>query len=419
MVSVSGLERRATGRDLLRNRSFAVYMVTACISNAGSFMQAVSVPFVLYDLTESNTWVGVGTVSWMLPSLLVTPLSGTISDRFDRRTVLLWSNVLQFVSAMGLFGLAVADALTPSRIVAIVMLGGLAAGFQYAAAQSIAAVLLPPEQMLQGVRLNSVGFTASRAIGPAVAGFVLEEWGQKATFGINALSFLVFIAGLMTITVRPSRNAPVTDGWWTQFRSGLTYVMSRPALRLVVVTALIASFFGQSMVQLAAGLAKEDFNVEGRGLGLLSAVYGVGAVSAAMLLVAGAERLRRSRMVLIGVTLFATGIVVTIATRQLAVGLAGFLIAGTAHALVGTSLNTSMQAQVEEEYRGRAMSMFLMALLTGMPFGALVGGAVGDQIGLRTTLLIYASVLIGYFVVAMTVLRRLRLLDGRSLTTRS
>jgi predicted MFS family arabinose efflux permease len=188
--------------------------------------------------------------------------------------------------------------------------------------------------------------------------------------------------------------------------------MARPALRLVVMSGLVAAFFGQSMVQLAAGLAKEDFGVEGRGFGLLAAVYGLGAVFSSLLLVAGAERVRRSRTVVFGLSLFATGIIITVATRSLAVGIVGFLVAGTAHSLTGVSLNTSMQAQVDEEYRGRALSMFLMALLAGMPFGALVGGLLGDHVGLRGALLSYAIALIVYVVVAVTRFRGLGVLDA-------
>jgi MFS family permease len=397
----------------LRDPGFAIYSFGAVISNAGSFMQSVSVPFVLYEITGSNTWVGAGAFAWLVPSLVVSPWAGTLTDRFDRRLVLVWSNVVQLLSAGGLFLLALQNAMTPARIIALVVFGGLGAGFQYAAAQSMAAVLLPNEQLIDGVRLLSVGFTLSRAMGPAVAGYVLDKWGAKATFGINGASFVVFLITLAIIRVRPVVRAPSTETWATQFRSGFTYVMHRRALRLVVVTGLIVSFFGQSMVQLAAGLAREDFGVEGRGFGILSAVYGVGAVVATVLLVVGGERLRRSRMTLIGLGLFSAGIGVTIATKQLSIGLVGFLVAGTAHALCGTSLNTSMQAQVDEEYRGRALSMFMMALLIGMPFGALIGGWLGDQIGLRTTLAGYATVLVGYFLVSMTRLHRLRLLDGQ------
>jgi MFS family permease len=403
--------RSVSGRDVLRNRSFTIYLVAGIVSNAGSFMQGLSVAFVLHDLTGSNTWVGIGTFAWMVPSLLMGPPSGLVSDRADRRIVLIWSNVVQLVAAVALWLLAATDNLAPWPIVAFVMLAGFGAGFQYTAAQSIAAVLLPPEQLLHGVRLNSMGFTASRAVGPAVAGLVIDRWGAETAFGINALSFVVFLAALAVVR---TRTVPLgaADNWMRRFRDGVRYVFDRPALRLIVFTAFIGAFFGQSMVQLAAGIADEVFDVGGDGLGLLVAVYGIGSTLASVALVVGGERLRRSRTATIGLVLFSVGLAVAVSSTAFAIGLLGFLIAGTAHGFTNISLNTAIQAQVHEEYRGRALSMFLMALLAGMPLGTLAGGVLGDLIGLRATLGLFGASVLAYLLFVSSRRDRLRLLDG-------
>lgn len=413
MISAAeAMGQPAAGRSVTANRSFMIYLVAAVISNAGSFMQSISVPFVLRDLTDSNTWIGVGTMAWMVPSLLVGPVSGIASDRFDRRRVLLWANVVQLIGASGLFALAVADSLRPWPIVGLVSIGGLGAGFQYTASQSMAAVLLPPEQLLHGVRLNSMGFTAARAIGPAVAGLVLGLWGPTAAFGINVASFLVFIVALLIIRTRQVPLDETPNDWWDRFVDGARYVARRPSLRLVVLSAFVGAFFGQSMVQLAAGLAEEDYRVGATALGLLTAVYGGGSTVASVALVRGGDRLRRSRMALIGLSLFVIGLTVAVITPWFVLGLLGFLIAGTAHGFTNISLNTAVQAQVHETYRGRALSMFLMALLAGMPFGALAGGALGDVIGLRLTLGLFAVTVVLYLLFVITRRNRLVSIDG-------
>jgi MFS family permease len=401
-----------TGRDVLRNRGFTTYLAAAVISNAGSFMQGISVAFVLHDLTDSNTWVGIGTVAWMVPSLLMGPPSGIVSDRQDRRRVLIWANLVQLVAALGLWTLAATDQLAPWSIVGFVTVAGLGAGFQYTAAQSMAAVLLPPDQLLQGVRLNAMGFTASRAVGPAVAGLVIDRWGASTAFALNALSFLVFLAALTVIRTRHVPPPPLTESWMARFRDGVHYVFDRPALRLVVVTGFVSAFFGQSMLHLAAGLADEVFDVGGDGLGLLVAVYGIGSTAASVGLVVGADRLRRSRIAVAGLALFGCGLAISISTAFFVAGLVGFLIAGVAHGCTNISLNTAVQAQVHEEYRGRAVSMFLMALLAGMPLGTLAGGVLGDLIGLRPALALFAVSILGYLVFAVARRDRLSLLDG-------
>jgi MFS family permease len=410
--AAKALGRPVNGRDVLRtNRDFTVYLVAAIISNAGSFMQGLSVAYVLHELTDSNTWVGVGTFAWMIPSLLMGPPSGIVSDRNDRRMVLIWSNIAQLIAAVALWLLAATDHLAPWPIVGLVTVAGLGAGFQYTASQSMAAVLLPPEQLLHGVRLNSMGFTASRAVGPALAGLVIELWGADTAFFLNAVSFVVFLVALAVVRTRPVPLA-TTDRWMQRFRDGVRYVSERPALRLVVVTAFVSAFFGQSMVQLAAGMADEVYDVGGDGLGFLVAIYGAGSTVASVALVVGADRLLRSRMASIGIALFGVGLGIAVSSVFFLVGLAGFLVAGTAHGFTNISLNTAIQAQVHEEFRGRALSMFLMALLAGMPLGTLAGGVLGDLIGLRAALGLFSASMIAYLLYATVRRDRLRLLDG-------
>jgi MFS family permease len=356
--------------------------------------------------------VGVGTFAWMVPSLLMGPPSGIVSDRADRRIVLLWANAVQLAAAIALWVLAVTDHLSPWPIVGFVTIAGLGAGFQYTASQSMAAVLLPPDQMLQGVRLNSMGFTASRALGPAFAGLVIDRWGADTAFALNALSFVVFLVALLVVRTRDVPLSTSTDRWMQRYLDGVRYVLDRPALRLVVFTAFVGGFFGQSMVQLAAGMADEVYDVGGDGLGYLVACYGVGSTVASAALVVGADRLQRSRTAMIGLGLFAIGLGIAVSSTLFVIGLAGFLVAGTAHGFTNISLNTSIQAQVHEAYRGRALSMFLMALLAGMPLGTLVGGVLGDLLGLRGALGAFAATIFAYLVFAAVRRDRLVLLDG-------
>jgi Na+/melibiose symporter-like transporter len=138
-------------RDLLRERSFVIYFLASFVSNIGTFMQGLGVPFVLYRLTDSNAWVGAGVLANWAASLLVTPLAGLISDRFSRRVILMWSNTVQLFAAAGLWMLAQRDALTPWRMMVPLVIGGLAAGFQYYTSHELLPLLVPLDNMLYGV----------------------------------------------------------------------------------------------------------------------------------------------------------------------------------------------------------------------------------------------------------------------------
>ena len=104
------------GRALLTNRSFTAYFASFFLSNVGMFMQALGVPFVLYSMTKSATWVGVGGFFSQIAAFAVTPLAGTLADRMSRRVVLIGSQLIQFSCAIGLWVLAASDLLTPWRI---------------------------------------------------------------------------------------------------------------------------------------------------------------------------------------------------------------------------------------------------------------------------------------------------------------
>jgi MFS family permease len=387
---------RAGVRAILADRNFTTYWLATLVSNAGTFMQGIGVPFILYRLTGSNAWVGAAVFANLLPSLLVGPLAGTMTDRFPRRLVLLWANVIQAIAAVGLWVLAALGELTPWRIVALLAVGGVGAGFQYSAAQAIVSLLVPREHLVPALRLNSLGFTGARALGPAAAGFVLDEWGATTTFAVNAISFLVVISALMTLRVKPVPPPTVSESYLSQFRSGIRYTWERPAMRLVVITAFVTALLAQSVVQLAAGIAGETYDVSARGLGLLVTLFGMGSVSGIVILLFVGDRRRRSRVSLTGLVLYGCCCVLSVVTTRYPIGLLAFFLMGTAHVLNGVTLNTTMQAQVDEEFRGRAVTLYLMALLAGMPIGALVLGGIGDLVGLRPTIAASGILLLVY-----------------------
>jgi MFS family permease len=405
--------RAGSGTDaLLRHRDFVVYATTSFVSNCGTFMQSIGVPFVMHELTGSNTWVGASVFANWFGSLLVGPMAGPISDQLDRRRVLIYSNIVQLLTAMGLLALALTDRLHPWPIMGLLTIAGLAAGFQYSASQALVPVLVPPELAIAAVRMNSVGFTAARAIGPAIAGLTLGTYGIKTTFALNTVSFAVFLVGLAVIHPRAVPRKVQTASWMGQFFDGFRYLWQRPAMRMAVITAFVVGMFGSSVVQLAAGLADEVYHIDGRGLGFLTACFGVGSVAASVIIVRYGNHVRRSRLALIGVGVYASGIAVAVTIVGYPAVLPAFVLLGLGHVLSGVSLNTTIQAQVDEEYRGRAITFFLMALLGGTPIGALLGGSLGDLFGLRPALGLFSLALFGYLEFAVVRFGGLRLMDA-------
>jgi len=395
----------------LRSRDYALFWCAAIVSNSGTWMQMITVPYVIFQLTHSSTWVGFAAFAAFGPGLLVGPLSGSIADRFPRKRVMLMTQTAMMLLAFALWGLWTSGEATPGLIVAILFLSGFASGINITVWQSFVPQLVPRALMLNAIRLNSMQFTAARAFGPALAGFVLAELGPSAAFLINAVTYLLVIAALLAVHPHPVDVPETTPRFLQHFRAGLAYVRERRALVLPPVTIAVLSLFGSSVIQLSAPIARRVFDVGRAEYGLLVAAFGAGAIVGSFLTLAYGDRVRRSRMALSGLLVFATGEVLLGGAPVFAIGLVGLAAMGNAYMMVAVSLNTSIQARVDESHRGRVLSIYLMGLLAGVPLGALIGGAVAEVVGLRATVIGGGVILLAFAALAVALFDSMRPLD--------
>lgn len=377
---------------VMRNRDYAVFWGAALVSNSGTWMQTIAVPFVLFELTRSTTWLGIGAFMAFFPALLIGPLAGSLADRFPRKQILLATQSLLMIMAFALWGVWIAGLATPGVIIGLLFVSGLATGVNIAAWQSFVPQLVPTGQLLDAVRLNSMQFVAARAFGPALAGLVLQAWGAGACFLLNAITYVLVLVALLAIHPRSVARDQAAGRVRDHFREALRYVRARRALLFPVVMITAVSFFASSVVQLAPAFAKE-FSVGRSEYGLLVAMFGGGAILGSVLVGGWGNRARRSVVALVGLLLLVGGQVLLAVAPTFALGLTGMFTMGAAYLLIATALNTSIQGRVDETHRGRAMSIYLMGLLAGVPLGALLQGKLASIFGLRQTVLGAALVL--------------------------
>jgi MFS family permease len=395
----------------LRHRDFAIFWSAAAVSNSGSWMQTITVPYVIYALTRSTAWVGFTAFIMFLPGVLAGPASGAIADRFARRSVLLVTTGIQTAVALGLWALWVSDTASPGNLVAVLVVSSVAGNINITAWQSFVPSLVPPDALLGAVRLNSVQFTAARAVGPALGGAVLARFGPSVAFMANAVSFVFVVAALLVVRPRSTPVAARGESIMRQFGEGVRYMRQQAAMWQPLVTILVVSFLPSALVQLAPAFAEEQFDTSQAGYGLLVAAYGVGSVLGSVLIAAHADRGRRSAAALVGLAGSISGVLLLAATTSLPVGLVGLFVMGASYVTITISLNTSIQIRVDEVFRGRAVSLYLMAMLTGLPLGALALGWIADGVGLRTTTIATAALLAVYSAVVVTRLGALRAID--------
>ncbi len=390
--------------DRRSTRALATFVAGAAVSNAGSFMQATAVPFVLYRLTGSNAWVGAAAFAALTFPVLMSPVAGILVDRFSQKSMLVAAQWVQVFPALALAVLAATDHLRPWPTVVLVAIGGLGAGLQFPASQSFVPTLVPAEQVATGVRWTTLGFTVSRTVGPALAGLLLTVTDATTLFAVNASTFVVYLVLLRTLHPRRTAADATAGSWLRQYRAALAYARSRPGIVALLLIGTIGACFGPSLSFLVPGIAAR-FGAGAGGTGALATAYGVGAIIGAAVIVRTGDRIPRSTATRLGYVGFGVGEIVALSTGSLGVGLAAFVVAGVGYSLWLTSIGTAFQVQITDAFRGRLTALYIAAVVGGTPIGAVAGGWLGDQVGLGPVFVAYGSVLI---VLATLGSRRLR-----------
>ena len=375
-----------------RSGEFTTFFSAGLISNIGTWMQIVTVPYVIDQLTHSTALVGVAAFCTYFPATIVSPLAGSLADRYDRRAVLLWSQAVMALMAAALWALWSTGTATVALILLCVVIGALGNGLTTSAWQSYVPQLVPRPALLSAVRLNSMQLTGARAVGPALGGLVLATLGPSYAFGLNAISFLVVIGALFLLTPRPPGHVE-HHGVMRHFREGLRYTRRRQVFVVPVVLVFFVGMFGVGLVQLLEPFARHVLDVGAGVYGLLTAGYGVGAVVGSFVMVVYADSFRRSRLAAIGLVGMAAGAVALGLSPVWGVAMGALFVMGFAQVFCTVSCNTALQLNVDEPFRGRVSSLFLMSFFAAAPLGALVGGVIGEAVGLRPTLVGAAAVL--------------------------
>ena len=384
----------------LSHRSFLLFFVGVSIATTGQFMQSLAVPFYMNEITDSNAWVGSSAFAVLVPSLFMTPVAGILSDRISRKAILFGSFFTQLACSAAFLALFAADLLTPWLILGLQVVVGVASGFQWAPTQAMTALLVPPEDLLSAVRFVSLSFTAGRALGPALAGVTLLFWGPGPAFAVTIVGFAVGLALMAPIRLRPSE--PVEqEPFWLQFRHGMEYVRHRPAMRLAMSTSFIVACVGAVFAfALVASVADDVISFGDGGLGWLTATFGFGSLVVGLYLTLRGDLHLRSRVEMAAVGVYAAGVLLVGASPWVALGLLGYFVFGAAHMAHGVTMNSALQVQVDEQYRGRVMSVWLMSVLAGLPVGSLIGGFLGDLVSMRFVLVLYGGLLAVFWLVA-------------------
>lgn len=391
----------------LYHRDFAIFWAGNFLSNIGTWMQYIALGWVILVITNSPFLLGLNGFLAQVPSLVFALPGGTIADRLNRRKLMLITQTSMMLLALLLAILTSVRQITITEILAISFLTGVASALNYPAYQALIPDLVPREDLMNGIALNSAQFNMSRAIGPTVAGLALGALGAAACFYLNSFSFLALIIALLVITIPPA-HGDKGPRFWDAMVDGIRYLNEHRMVIMLLTVPACLSLLGLPFIVLMPAVARNMIGVGASGLGFLMGGAGLGAVAAALFIAARGTAEHRGRLILTSATLFSLALILLSLSQTF--WEAFLLLAVMGGTIVGalTLANTTLQMTTPPGLRGRVMAIYYMAMAGLLPFGSLQAGAIAEAVSTRFALGLGGAACLVYFLILQIWLGRLR-----------
>ena len=369
--------------DPLRIGRFRSLWLASVVSNVGSFLQAVAAGWLMLELTRSPFWVGLMAATATLPLLFLALPAGALADMVDRRKLLLISQGLMGLSAMGMAALSFLDLITAPILLGLGLTLGVGLALNLPAWQAMVPDLVPRGLVASAVALNSVAFNVARAVGPALGGIIVATAGPDLAFFINGISFIGVVA--VIASWRGARyGGDVPDSLGHSIALGVRFARFTPAFRRLLLVAAVFALTSAVVQSLLPNLTDESLNGDALIYGFLLGAMGLGALIAAFTRSRIQERFGRSMVPWSILGFGISGIVIGVSNR-IWLTAAAMLVAGVFWVWTLATLNATVQLLAPGWIRGRAMSLYTLAFVGVLPIGSILGGIIGDVFGAGTS----------------------------------
>jgi MFS family permease len=393
----------------LRDRNFRLLWTGMLVSQTGSWMQFTALGYLLDQLTRAPVYLGLLGLSQAIPRLLFAFIGGIAADRFDRRRVLLSTNLVLMGSAALLGLLAYTGRIQVWHILVIGAFNSLTQSFDNPARQSMLPTLVGEAQLMRAVSLSAMALNGSGVFGPSLGGVLIALTGVAGCFFINMLSYTAVVAALVRMEV-PPQTPGGAPSFWQDFREGLSLLARHRHLLAVLAVIGVLSFFGRPYIRLMPALAREVLHVGPQGLGVLQSAVALGAILAVFVVGMIGHTVPRGRILLTTATTAGLTVVLLGLSTWFAASVILLVVAGVNQALAMASANTLLQTTVQPDQRGRIMGLYSMVNFGMFALGTLPMGALAGVIGVGPALSLGGLVVIvltAGLAVAIPALRRL------------
>lgn len=372
----------------LKHRNYRLFFSGQTVSLIGTWLTRVASSWLAYRLSHSALVLGMVSFAGLIPTFLFAPFAGVLADRWNKHRVLILTQVCAALQSAALAVLTISGRMTIPYLIGLSAVQGLINAFDMPVRQSLVVEMIEDRRDLpNAIALNSSMVNLARLVGPSLAGILIAWVGEGGCFAIDAVSYLAVIATLLMMTFKPRAHPRAArKHLLLELRDGFTYAARSPAIVSVLALLALVSFMGVPYMTLLPMIVTERLAGDARVLGYLTGASGLGALTGALLLASRRSVFGLGRVILAAALAFGAGLILFGMSRSVWLSLPIMLITGMGMMVQMAATNTVLQSIVDENKRGRVMSLFLMSFAGAAPFGSLFGGFMAERIGVAMTL---------------------------------
>ena len=377
-----------------RHRNYRILFPANAVSNIGSWAQRIAQDWLVLELTNNNgTYLGLVTAVQFAPVLFFSLHGGKLADRFNKRKVLVLTNIMGGAASLALGVLVMTDLIALWHVFVLAAVLGISTAIDAPVRQAFTTEVVGQSDLPNAVSLNSANFNAGRLIGPAISGGLIAAFGTGPSFIINGLSYLFVIAALLKLNEKGffHQDRPKSDG---SIREGIAYAKARPDIYVVMLMVFFLATFGLNFQIFNALMATQEFGLGPASFGLMGTFIAIGSLTGAIGS-ARLERFRNTKFVIKGGILFSLSIMVLSIIPSYALYILWLPICGLTALTTLVSANSIVQTSTDPAIRGRVMGLYLLIFMGGTPFGSPLIGTTTELLGIRPTIALCGGISLG------------------------
>mgnify|MGYP000726945949 FL=1 len=374
-----------------RHRNYRILFPANAVSNIGSWAQRIAQDWLVLELTNNNgTYLGLVTAVQFAPVLAFSLHGGKLADRFNKRKVLILTNIIGGTASLALGALVMTDLIALWHVFLLAGILGISTAIDAPVRQAFTTEVVGQTDLPNAVSLNSANFNAGRLVGPAISGGLIAAFGTGPSFIVNGLSYFFVIAALANLNEKAffHQDRPKSDG---SIREGIAYAKARPDIYVVMLMVFFLATFGLNFQIFNALMATQEFGLGPANFGLMGTFIAIGSLSGAIGS-ARLERFRNTKFVIRGGIAFSASIMVLSILPNYISYVVWLPVCGVTALTTLVSANSIVQTSTDPAIRGRVMGLYLLIFMGGTPFGSPLIGATTDIIGIRPTIAVCGGI---------------------------